>query len=229
MFSVTLLIFYPILFVLIKNQAWKKKTSAVNVFWSRIVRILCFYAVERINYTKLPEEPYVICANHTSFLDIFFMYSILPNQRFLFLGKSEILSYPLIRTFFKGLNIPVYRNDRIKAAKSFIQAKRAVAEDWGLVIFPEGGIPDDDIPQMIPFKDGAFRLAKSCNIPIIPITFTKHYKLFSDPGNYLGSARPGVSKVYFHPVISKLEIEKLTVEELNQKVFKLIEAPFLEK
>lgn len=224
-----LLIFYPILFVLIQKESWKKKTFNVNVFWSRLMRICCFYYIKRFNEEELPNEPYIICANHTSFLDIFFMYSILPKQPFLFLGKSEILSYPLIRTFFKNLNIPVYRNNRVKAAKSFIQAKRAVKDGWSLMIFPEGGIPDDIAPEMIPFKDGAFRLAKSCDVAIVPITFTTHYKLFSDPGDILGPARPGISKVYFHPIITKEKVKELSTEELNQKVFKLIQSPFLSK
>ena len=51
-------------------------------------------------------------ANHTSYLDIFLMYSILPKYPFVFLGKSEILSYPLIGTFFKDLNVPVDRKDK---------------------------------------------------------------------------------------------------------------------
>ena len=156
------------------------------------------------------------------------MYSILPKHPFLFLGKGEILSYPIIRTYFKGLNIPVYRKDRSKAATSFILAKKAVKEGWSLVIFPEGGIPDEGSPAMIPFKKGAFKLAKALDVPIIPVTFTNHYKLFSDPTNLLGPARPGISKVYVHEAIkteaiaemTELEVLGVCFDKINESLIK---------
>ena len=111
------------------------------------MRVFCFYVVRKISNASLPEGPYVIVSNHTSYLDIFFMYSVMPKHPFLFLGKSEILSYPIISTYFKGLNIPVDRKDRRKSAMSLVMAKKAVAEGWSIVIFPEGGIPDDDNPK----------------------------------------------------------------------------------
>ena len=156
------------------------------------------------------------------------MYSILPKHPFLFLGKGEILSYPIIRTYFKGLNIPVYRKDRSKAATSFILAKKAVKAGWSLVIFPEGGIPDEGSPAMIPFKKGAFKLAKALDVPIIPVTFTNHYKLFSDPTNLLGPARPGISKVYVHEAIkteaiaemTELEVLGVCFDKINESLIK---------
>ena len=76
------------------------------------MRIFCFYRIKTIENAELPEGPYVIVSNHTSYLDIFFMHSILPKYPFVFLGKSELLYYPIIRTYFKNLNIPVYRKDK---------------------------------------------------------------------------------------------------------------------
>jgi len=191
------------------------------------MRIFCFYRVKKILDSALPEGPYIIAANHASYLDIFFMYSIMPKHPFLFLGKGEILRYPIISTYFKGLNIPVHRKDRGKAATSYILAKKAVYEGWSIVIFPEGGIPDTNNPKMIPFKKGAFRLAKALNIPIIPMTYTNNYKLFSDPLHIFGPARPGISHVYIHPFISTEEISELTEAELMEKCFTRINKPIL--
>jgi 1-acyl-sn-glycerol-3-phosphate acyltransferase len=171
----------------------------------------------------------MIVSNHTSYFDIFIMYSILPRHRFLFMGKSEILNYPLMKTFFKKLNIPVHRNDRMKAAKSFIQAKNAIREGWSIVIFPEGGIPDNDLPQMVEFKSGAFKLSKSCQIPIIPITFLDHYHMFSDPDQVLGYAHPGVSRIYMHDAISVEQQNEMTEEELSAYVFNTLAGPLRER
>jgi 1-acyl-sn-glycerol-3-phosphate acyltransferase len=170
-----------------------------------------------------------LCDHFESFLlfDIFFMHSILPDHPFLFLGKSEILKYPIIKTYFKGLNIPVHRTDRQKSARSFIMAKKAVEEGWSIVVFPEGTIPDENNPKMIPFKEGAFRLARALHVPIVPLTFTNNYKLFSDPTDMKGTAYPGVSRVYIHPYVSVEEIDGLTDKELTEKCFNIINEPLI--
>lgn len=222
MFVVTLILLYPIFLVLLNKESWKPYAFKLYVFWSRIVRILCFYGVQKINEYPTENEPKIIIANHTSYLDIFLLYSILPAHKFVFLGKSEILSYPLVKTFFKKLNIPVYRKNGIKAARSFIACKKALDNGWSVVIFPEGGIPDTNLPALIPFKDGAFKLAKSCKVSILPLTFENNYRLFSDPETLFGTAYPGLARVHFHPLISKQEVDINTAEETKQKAFQLI-------
>ena len=228
-FCVLALVLYPFFFTVLLNPRWKKSSFKLFVFWSWLMRIFCFYPVKKVKVAPLPDGPYVIVANHSSYLDIFLMHSILPKHPFLFLGKSEILNYPIIKTYFKGLNIPVHRTDKTKSGRSFVLAKRAVEQGWSIVIFPEGTIPDDDSPKMIPFKEGAFKLAKSLNIPIVPLTFTNNYRLFSDPTNVLGPAHPGVSRVYIHPAINTDEMAELTVKELTTLCFERINAPLLEE
>jgi 1-acyl-sn-glycerol-3-phosphate acyltransferase len=126
------------------------------------------------------------------------------------------------------MNIPVYRDNRMKAAKSLIQAAREVKNGWSIIIFPEGGIPDNDNPRMVEFKQGAFQLAKNMKVPIVPISFTNNHRLFSDPTNILGPARPGISHVHIHDYITTEVIESLTQQELSDKCFDIINAPILE-
>jgi 1-acyl-sn-glycerol-3-phosphate acyltransferase len=194
-----------------------------------MMRIFCFYHVKTIERNDLPDGPYVIVANHTSYLDIFFMYSILPKHPFVFLGKSELLTYPIISTYFKNLNIPVYRGDKSKAGRSYMLASKAIADGWSLVIFPEGGIPSHQCPKMVPFKDGAFKLAKALNVPIVPLTFTNNYALFSDPTEILGPARPGVARLYVNKPISIAQIQEMEVKELRNLGFELVNAPILKE
>lgn len=221
MFVITLFIFYPVLLYFIYNQKLKHHTFTINVLWSRIMRILCFYALDIEDQSKNLLAPFILCANHTSYLDIFFMYSLLPKHKFLFMGKSEILSYPLLKTFFKNLNIPVFRGDRLKAAKSFIQARNEINKGWSIIIFPEGGIPDNT-PFLMEFKDGAFKLAKSAKVGILPLTFRNNYHLFSDPEELLGLAHPGLAKVTIHPFISAETVSHLSEKELNTQTFEMI-------
>ncbi|RYM33955.1 1-acyl-sn-glycerol-3-phosphate acyltransferase [Brumimicrobium glaciale] len=220
-FGLTLLLFYPALLFVLSFERLKPYSFDINVAWSRCVRIFCFYAVESNRKVESSDEPYVIIANHTSYLDIFILYSVLPKQRFIFMGKSEILKYPLVKTFFKKLNIPVDRSSSIRSAKAFIQAKNALKNGWSIVIFPEGGIPDC-APQLAPFKDGAFQLAKSTSCAILPITFINHFKLFSDPENFCAPAMPGIAKLHFHEMIDKEEIKREELNTIKEKTYQVI-------
>ncbi len=77
---------------------------------------------------------------------------------------------------------------------------------------------------MLSFKDGAFKLAKDTNTPILPVTFVNNYSLFSDPTDWLGPCKPGIVKVVIHPLIDKHEIEQKTAEELKEIAFQLVKS-----
>ncbi|MBK7084896.1 MAG: 1-acyl-sn-glycerol-3-phosphate acyltransferase [Flavobacteriales bacterium] len=49
-----------------------------------------------------------------------------------------------------------------------------------MVLFPEGTIPLT-VPRMKHFKDGALRLAIEKQVPIVPVTFLNHWRLFRIP------------------------------------------------
>jgi 1-acyl-sn-glycerol-3-phosphate acyltransferase len=193
-----------------------------------MIRVFCLYPIKKIRHGEMPKGPYIIVANHTSYLDIFFMYSIVPQHQFMFLGKSEILGYPLVSTYFKSMNVPVYRNDKSKAGRAYLGAIKAYQQGFSLAIFPEGTFPEIDLPKMVAFKGGAFKLAKELNAPIFPITFMNNWKLFSDPLDWLGPAHPGLAVVHLHPLVTVDQVESMTVEELKAHCFQIISKPLEE-
>jgi 1-acyl-sn-glycerol-3-phosphate acyltransferase len=156
------------------------------------------------------------------------MYSILPNHQFMFLGKSEILKYPIVSTYFKSMNVPVYRHDKSRAGRAYIGAINAYQKGYSLAIFPEGTFPEIDLPKMVAFKSGAFKLAKELNAPLLPLTFMNNYKLFSDPMNWLGPARPGLSIVHIHEKISVEQVKSMSADTLKEYCFELISKPLQE-
>lgn len=224
-FSCTALLLYPLFLLVLSLPNGKIRSFNYFVFWSRLFQLLCFYRVQTKG-ANLPDEPFILVANHTSYLDIFLMFAHFPKRPFVFLGKSEILKYPILKTYFKRLNIPVDRSSKAKSAQSFIQAKMALKEGFSLIIFPEGGIPNLPAPKMARFKEGAFRLAEIMKVPIVPVAILNHFELLSDPSNVFSPARPGVSKIVVLPCIrlkdgmDVQEIRKQThfqIEELLSK------------
>jgi 1-acyl-sn-glycerol-3-phosphate acyltransferase len=81
---------------------------------------------------------------------------------------------------------------------------------------------------MKPFKDGAFRLAIEKQVPIVPITFLDHWRLFGEPENLTSRARPGIARAVVHPAIHTKGLTEADLVALRRKVYEVIEGPLLE-
>lgn len=202
------------------QRAFKlKRAWAFFLQWALLIPL----RVER--RAPLPKAPYIICCNHGSYLDIIQMYNVVPEY-FLFMGKYELLKWPLFNIFFKGMNIAVNRGSRVEAAKAFRKAAGALDRGTSLALFPEGTIPAF-APRMKPFKDGAFRLAIEKQVPIVPITFTDHWRLFGEPPEFLSRARPGIAHAVVHPAIPTTGLTMDDLVALRDRVYRTIEEPLL--
>lgn len=139
------------------------------------------------------EGPYVICPNHSSFLDINIINLIAKNE-FSYIGKEELLKNPVTRIFFKTIDITVNRNSKTSAFKAFKRADKLLKEGKSIVIFPEGKIEDIYPPEIQEFKKGLFRLATDNQSPILPVVIHDVWKIYWDDGKKYGS-RPGIIHV----------------------------------
>ncbi|WP_374164724.1 lysophospholipid acyltransferase family protein [Arcticibacter sp. MXS-1] len=163
---------------------------------------------------------YIICANHTSSLDITAV-TLLVRGNFAFIGKEELLHNPVTGLFFKTIDIPVDRKSRMSSFRAFKKADEYLQKGMSVVIFPEGKIPDDYPPRLSDFKSGPFRLAIEHQIPIIPVTIRDTWRKMWDDGSLLGS-KPGISHIYVH---SRVETQGLTLDdadELSGRIFSII-------
>lgn len=228
-FFLVLLILYPIFWTLLLREENYTRVFKLKVFTARIILFLDFvWLVRKSDQPELTNGPYVICANHASYLDIILMYSILPRKRFLFIGKSELLKWPIINIFFKKVDIAVNREKRSSGMRSIIRAKKELKNGWSIVIFPEGGIPLDT-PALGPFKNGAFKLAIDSEIPILPVTILDNWKLFNVDPLLTGHARPGISRVIVHNPIPTVGMNKKDLINLRQQTFDTINGPLLKE
>ena len=56
---------------------------------------------------------------------------------------------------------------RTRAVKAMAEARDRMQKQVNVMIFPEGTRSSDG--ELLPFKDGAFRLALEAGVPIIPL------------------------------------------------------------
>lgn len=224
-FFLVLFLLYPIFWILLLRKENYTRVFKLKVFTSRIILFLDFIGLKRMNsLPELNDGPYVIVANHSSYLDIILMYRILPKTKFLFIGKSELLRWPIINIFFKKVDIAVNRDRRSSGMQSILRAKEELKNGWSIVIFPEGGIPVNT-PILNPFKNGAFKLAIDSEVPILPISIINNWQLFNVDPILTGLARPGMARVIVHNPVSTVGMDKKDLISLRQQVFETINAP----
>ncbi len=183
----------------------------------------------RFTYEKKIDwsRTYIICANHTSMLDITAL-TMLVRSKAAFLGKEELLRTPVASFFFKRFDIPVRRESVLASYKAYKKASAYIKFGISVIMFPEGKIEDTFPPVLLPFKGGAFRLAIENKIPILPVVILNSWKYMWDDGSRQGS-RPGICKV---KVFTPVETASLTVGDessLSETIHKLFETELLAK
>ncbi len=113
-----------------------------------------------------PRNPYLVVSNHESFVDILLI-SHLPWEM-KWLSKAELFRIPVLGWLMHlAGDIPVDRGNPRSAAQAMVRCKEILKEKVSVIIFPEGTRSETD--EMLPFKDGAFRLAIDAGVPILPL------------------------------------------------------------
>lgn len=113
-----------------------------------------------------PRLPYVVVSNHESFVDILLI-SHLPWEM-KWLSKVEILRIPVLGwDMWLAGDVPVERGTARSAVRAMKRCREILAQRVSVIIFPEG--TRSPTADMLPFKDGAFRLALQAGVPILPL------------------------------------------------------------
>ncbi|XZF12974.1 lysophospholipid acyltransferase family protein [Chitinophagaceae bacterium MMS25-I14] len=163
---------------------------------------------------------YVVVANHISYIDAIAIFPAIPGY-FRPLGKKEFSKIPVVGFIYKQIVLMVDRSSTHSRAKSMRLMWRALRRECNVVIFPEGTFNETGAP-LKEFYDGAFRLAISAQVPILPILLPDTVNRWHYSGWWKLS--PGRNRaVYLDPV----QVEGYTIADipaLKEKVYKLMEA-----
>ena len=111
---------------------------------------------------------YVVVCNHQSAVDILVVYGWLKLD-LKWVLKAELRKVPGVGIGCeKAGHIFVDRSNPEKARKSVSDALDKVGNGVGVLFFAEGTRSPDG--KLRPFKKGAFRVATSQNLPVLPVT-----------------------------------------------------------
>ena len=156
---------------------------------------------------------YLLVANHTSMLDVMLMLKVSRNP-FVFVGKKELVKIPIFGFFYKRVCIMVDRENSGSRTGVYRRANRRLNEGLSICIFPEGGVPKEEI-LLDTFKDGAFKMAIAHKIPIVPIVFLDNKKRFSFT---FYSGGPGPIRANVYPFIKTVMLKEEDKVQLRIEV-----------
>lgn len=123
----------------------------------------------RGSFPANPRHPYVVVANHESFSDIVLI-CLLPWEM-KWLGKRELMWIPVVGwLMWAARDVPVKRGRATSAKLAMAECAKRLAGHVSVLIFPEG--TRTRTGELLPFKDGAFRLAVDTGVPILPLAIS---------------------------------------------------------
>lgn len=224
-FCITLIVLYPIFYLVLKKLKNFKVGFKLMRIYAKLLLVLGFIKLKiDKKETKQTTSPFIICPNHTSFIDILCIYAAFPDY-FVFTGKKEIENWPLFNIFYtSGMNILVDRHSKTATVKTFRRMISEVEKGNSLVIFPEGTI-SKKAPLLTHFKQGAFSIATKKKIPIVPVTFLNNWERFERGNVFKTKASPGIAKMIIHQAVNTSKLSPKEILEIPTTIKEIIEDP----
>jgi 1-acyl-sn-glycerol-3-phosphate acyltransferase len=143
-----------------------------------------------------PKQPYVFVANHRSYLDTAALF-VYTGRRIGVLAKKELLKVPVLGVGMGFVNVmAIDRSNRESAIRTTEAAAKRIQSGVSFGVFVEGTRAKPG--ELLPFKKGAFYMARQAGVPVVPIAI-KYSDVLMGKGT--GEARSGtLEMVFMRPV-----------------------------
>jgi 1-acyl-sn-glycerol-3-phosphate acyltransferase len=187
--------------------------------WSRFFLFLAGSHLETTGRDYVDRSrQYVFIANHISNLDIPVMF-LATQMPIRYLAKAELFKIPIFKHAMDALGI--VKVDRVKGAAihSEVNAGVAAARERGhsLIIFPEG--TRSVTGEMSTFKKGAFRIAITNQLDIIPVTIVGSWESWTPHSKIVNG---GPIRAVVHEPIAVVDLTLADMNELRDRVHRII-------
>lgn len=166
----------------------------------RVLLFLCGVKRTVIGRENVPKnEPVLYIANHRSYFDVPVAYTSIPTLTG-FMAKKEIGRIPFLRTWMRFLQCLFLDRDDIKQGlKTVLQAIEQVKAGYSMFISPEG--TRNQGKEMLPFKEGSFKIAEKTGCAIIPVAISNTDEVFENHVPWIRSAHVVIE--YGQPIYIK--------------------------
>ncbi len=156
-------------------------TSSITPNWR--------FRVEGTPPSDIAGRAYVVVCNHESNADPFLLSHLPFDMRFV--AKDELFRKPLIGwLLYLGGDIRLRRGDKDSIIQMLAECRRTLDHGLPVMLFPEGTRSRDG--KLLPFKDGAFRLAIEAGVPVLPLVVSGTRNCMPKHSVWFGVARASV-------------------------------------
>jgi 1-acyl-sn-glycerol-3-phosphate acyltransferase len=160
-----------------------------------------------------PRHPYVVVSNHQSMADIPLISNLPWEMKWM--AKEELFKLPYIGWMLKlAGDICVDRKDARSGVQALQKARSYLKEKCSVMIFPEGTRTLDG--RVRQFTDGAFHLAVTSKVPILPIAIDGTFNCI--PKNTWKFGKPSEILLKVLPPIDTATLTKQDIPALREKV-----------
>ncbi len=182
--------------------------------WAPFILLMMGTPIRKVfGSEKLPDTPAIMIMNHTSMLDIMLMLRICKKP-VVFVGKAELQRIWIFGFFYKRAVIMVDRSNKESRKKVYQSVQERVKNDASIAIYPEGGVPDSSV-LIDRFKNGAFSMSLTHDLPIVPII---NYDCKKRINWDLYHGGPGVLRYKIMPAIKAGTYAKDELEQFRDEV-----------
>lgn len=123
-------------------------------------------------------EPVLYISNHRSYFDVPVAYVSLPTLTG-FMAKKEIAKVPFLRTWMRFLQcLFLDREDIKQGLKTVLKGIEQVKSGYSVFISPEGTRNHEK--EMLPFKEGSFKIAEKTGCAIVPVALSNTDEIFEN-------------------------------------------------
>ncbi len=147
-----------------KPNAYLRHLALLTMDW---ILALFRVRVRGRNLERIPKEPVVIVSNHLSRFDPMALFCLLRHRRLAFVSKIENMRLPIAGPVLYQIGfLPLERDNPLQAMRTIRTGAKMMSENgFTMGIYPEGTRNTTSQP-LLPFKVGAFVMAKRAGAPI---------------------------------------------------------------
>ncbi len=162
-----------------KNPKLRDTSSLAIVNWAfRVIIFITGAKVDYIGKENVPSDvPVLYIGNHRSDFDIPLTYTQVPRPTG-YIAKVNMKKLRLLSIWMRNLQCIFIDRANIKEGlKAIVTAIDKVKNGISICIFPEGTRNRTE-NDLLPFKEGSFKIAVKTGCPIVPITINNSEALF---------------------------------------------------
>ena len=180
---------------------------------------ICRAKIHTEGLEKTPTDGrFLLVCNHQHLSDVGVLISKFKKSKIAFISKQENRKMPIVGEFMHRTSSQTLdREDDRQALRVILKCIQLVKDqEVSMAVFPEG--TRSKTGKLLPFRNGAFKIAQKANVPIVVCTINGTNQLFHN----LKRLKKTDIDLHLVDVIQPEELKGKTTAEIGQRVYEMM-------